>query len=88
MEVVRHEHVRKDDDAGKLLDAAHQRHRAVLLLVVKKEGAMRKAANQMIAPVMLYKPVFPHAESIPKLRHCINATVSITEIPHLGEGRS
>ena len=66
VEVVRHEGVRKDDDSAELLDSAHQRHRAVLLLVVKEERAVRKTADQVVAPVLPYEPVFPHAGIIPK----------------------
>ena len=67
VEVVRHEGVRKDDDSAELLDSAHQRHRAVLLLVVKEERAVRKTADQVVAPVLPYEPVFSHAGIIPKI---------------------
>lgn len=41
-------------------------HCAILLLVVKEEGAVCKAADQVIASVLRYKPGFPHAGNIPK----------------------
>ncbi len=56
---------------------SHQRHRAVLLIVVKEERAVRKTADQVVAPVLPYEPVFPHAGIIPKIlglyqQCCIN----------------
>ena len=36
-----------------------QRHHAVLLLVVEEDRAVRKTANQVIAPVLSYKPKCP-----------------------------
>ena len=39
------------------LYAAHQRNRAVLLLVVKEERPMRKPADKVIASVLLDNPV-------------------------------
>ena len=91
VEVVRQEGVRKDDDSAprlvappgccaggyELLDSAHQRHRAVLLLVVKEERPVRKTADQVVAPVLLDNPVLSHMEIIPKTRllyqfYCIN----------------
>ena len=94
VEVVRQEGVRKDDDSAprlvappgccaggyELLDSAHQRHRAVLLLVVEEECPVRKPADQVVAPVLPYEPVFPHAGIIPKTlglyqQCCINMTL-------------
>ena len=40
--------------------AAHQRNRAVLLLVVKEERTVRKPADKVIAPVLLDNPVLSH----------------------------
>ena len=59
------------------LYAAHQRNRAVLLLVVKEERPMRKPADKVIAPVLLDNPVLSHVDVIPKTRllyqfYCIN----------------
>ena len=59
------------------LYAAHQRNRAVLLLIVKEERAVRKTADQVVAPVLLDNPVLSHMEFIPKTRllyqfYCIN----------------
>ena len=56
---------------------AHQRNRAVLLLVVKEERTVRKPADKVIAPVLLDKPVLSHVDIIPKTRllyqfYCIN----------------
>ena len=39
------------------LYAAHQRNRAVLLLVVEEERTVRKPADKVIAPVLLDNPV-------------------------------
>ncbi len=55
-------------NAAELLDAAHQRNRAVLLLVVKEERPVRKPADKVIAPVLLDNPVLSHADIIPKTR--------------------
>ena len=68
VEMVRHERVGQHDNATELLYAAHQRNRAVLLLVVKKERPVRKAADKVIAPVLLDNPVLSHADIIPKTR--------------------
>ena len=57
--------------------------RAILLLVVKEEGAVCKAADQVIASVLRYKPGFPHAGSIPKSACSINPTLSISSDPLL-----
>lgn len=81
MEVVRHEGVRKDDDSAELLDSAHQRRRAVLLLVVKEERPVRKPADQVVAPVLPYEPVFLMRALYHKPWDCINNAVSITLIP-------
>src|SRR5574344_2977512 len=35
-------------------------------LVVKEERAVRKTADQVVAPVLPYEPVFPHVRIIPK----------------------
>ena len=50
------------------LYAAHQRNRAVLLLVVEEERPVRKPADKVIAPVLLDNPVLSHADIIPKTR--------------------
>jgi hypothetical protein len=47
------------------LYAAHQRNRAVLLLVVKEERTVRKPADKVIAPVLLDNPVLSHVDIIP-----------------------
>jgi len=44
---------------------------------VKEEGPVRKAADKVIAPVLLDNPVLSHTDIIPKTRllyqfHCIN----------------
>jgi len=57
--------------------AAHQRNRAVLLLIVEKERTVRKPADKVIAPVLLDHPVLSHVDIIPKTRllyqfYCIN----------------
>ena len=59
------------------LYAAHQRNRAVLLLVVEEERPVRKPADKVIAPVLLDNPVLSHVDIIPKTRllyqfYCIN----------------
>ena len=59
------------------LYAAHQRNRAVLLLVVEEERTVRKPADKVKAPVLLDNPVLSHADIIPKTRllyqfYCIN----------------
>ena len=59
------------------LYAAHQRNRAVRLLVFKKERPMRKPADKVISPVLLDNPVLSHADIIQKTRllyqfYCIN----------------
>ncbi len=64
-------------NAAELLDAAHQRNRAVLLLVVKEERPVRKPADKVIAPVLLDNPVLSHVDIIPETRllyqfYCIN----------------
>ena len=48
------------------LYAAHQRNRAVLLLVVEEERTVRKPADKVIAPVLLDHPVLSHVDIIPK----------------------
>ena len=50
------------------LYTAHQRNRAILLLVVEEERPVRKPADKVIAPVLLDNPVFSHADIIPKTR--------------------
>ena len=50
------------------LYAAHQRNRAVLLLVVEEERTVRKTADKVIAPVLLDNPVLSHEGIIPKTR--------------------
>ena len=59
------------------LYAAHQRNRAVLLLVVEEERTVRKPADKVIAPVLLDNPVLSHVDITPKTRllyqfYCIN----------------
>ena len=66
--------------SGNLI-AAHQRNRAVLLLVVEEERTVRKPTNQVIAPVLLDNPVLSHVGSYQKLGYCINFTVSISSDP-------
>ena len=61
--------------------SAHERDRAVILLVVEEERTVRKAADKVIAPVLPYKPVFPHAAIIPNSGYCINSTISISSDP-------
>ena len=63
--------------SGNLI-AAHQRNRAVLLLVVEEERTVRKPADKVIAPVLLDNPVLSHVGSYQKLGYCINFTVSIS----------
>jgi len=60
------------------LYAAHQRNRAVLLLVVEEERTVRKPADKVIAPVLLDNPVlfFLMWALYQKLGYCINFTVS------------
>lgn len=58
-----------------LLDAAHQRHHAVLLLVVREDCPVRNATDQVIAPVLLYKSGFPHAGIIEK-------TATLSTLPY------
>ena len=58
--------------------AAHQRNRALLLLVVEEERTGRKPADKAIAPVLLDNPVLSHAGSYQKLGYCINSTVSMS----------
>ena len=58
-------------------------HRAVLLLVVKEERAVRKTADQVVTPVLPYEPVFPHADIMPKTlglyqQCCINMLTLLT----------
>ena len=50
------------------LYAAHQRNRAVLLLVVEEERPVRKPTDKVIAPVLLDNPVLSHVDIIPKTR--------------------
>ena len=50
------------------LYAAHQRNRAVLLLVVKEERPVRKPADKVIAPVLLDNPVLSHVDITPYFR--------------------
>ena len=50
------------------LYTAHQRNRAVLLLVVEEERPVRKPADKVIAPVLLDNPVLSHVDIIPKTR--------------------
>jgi hypothetical protein len=47
------------------LYAAHQRNRAVLLLVVEEERTVRKPVDKVMAPVLLDNPVLSHAGIIP-----------------------
>jgi hypothetical protein len=47
------------------LYAAHQRNRAVLLLVVEEERPVRKPTDKVIAPVLLDNPVLSHVDIIP-----------------------
>ena len=59
------------------LYAAHQRNRAVLLLVVEEKRTVGKPADKVIAPVLLDNPVLSHVDIIPKTRllyqfYCIN----------------
>ena len=77
VEMVLHERVGQHDNATELLYAAHQRNRAVLLLVVEEERTVRKPADKVIAPVLLANPVLSHVDIIPKTRllyqfYCIN----------------
>ena len=62
--------------SGNLI-AAHQRNRAVLLLVVEEESTVRKPTDKVIAPVLLDNPVLYRVESYQKLGYSINFTVSI-----------
>ena len=50
------------------LYAAHQRNRAVLLLVVEEERTVRKPTDKVIEPVLLDHPVLSHVDVIPKTR--------------------
>ena len=68
VEMVRHERVGQHDNATEPLYAAHQRNRAVLLLVVEEERPVRQPAHQMITPVLLDNPVLSHVGIIPKTR--------------------
>ena len=52
--------------SGNLI-AAHQRNRAVLLLVVEEERTVRKPTDKVIAPVLLDNPVLSRVESYQKL---------------------
>ena len=52
--------------SGNLI-AAHQRNRAVLLLVVEEERTVRKPTDKVIAPVLLDNPVLSHVGSYQKL---------------------
>ena len=59
------------------LYAAHQRNRAVLLLVVEEKRPMRKPTDKVIAPIPLDNPVLSHTVIMPKPRllyqfYCIN----------------
>jgi len=49
------------------LYAAHQRNRAVLLLVVEEERTVRKPADKVIALVLLDTPVLSLADIYQKL---------------------
>ena len=65
-------------DSISCLYAAHQRNRAVLLLVVEKERTVRKPADKVIAPVLLDNPVLSHADIMPKTRLLYQFSVSIS----------
>ena len=66
--------------SGNLI-AAHQRNRAVLLLVVEEERTVRKPADKVIAPVLLDNPVLSHVGSYQKLGYCISFTISVSSDP-------
>jgi hypothetical protein len=63
------------------LYAAHQRNRAILLLIVEEERTVRKPTDKVIAPVLLDNPVLSHATLYQKLGYCINFTVSTSSDP-------
>ena len=65
------------------LYTAHQRNRAVLLLVVEEERTVRKPADKVIAPVLLDNPVLSYVDVIPKLGYCLNSTVSISSVGNI-----
>ena len=68
VEMVRHERVGQHDNTTEPLYAAHQRNRAVLLLVVEEERPVRKPADKVIAPVLFDNSALSHVAIIPKTR--------------------
>ena len=60
------------------LYAAHQRNRAVILLVAKEERTVHKPVNKVIALVLLYSPVLSYKDV---QMICGNVTVTVAPIP-------
>ena len=80
-EVVAHEAIRQNVDAGKLRHAPKQFDEARLLLVIQEERAVGNATNQMAALVGLEVAQRPHGVHYTIISH--NPT---TRTPPLGSG--